>query len=262
MNSFETAHHGFATYPSLKDRLVIITGGATGIGAAMVEAFSAQKARVVFIDIQDSAAEQVVRQLDVDDHVVPVYCHCDLTDVSSLQRSTFEIVDTYGSVDVLINNAADDTRHSVADVTPEFWDQSMAINLKHQFFMSQAVIPGMQKAGRGSIINLSSIGWMIPSTNLPVYVAAKAAVVGMTRTLSHEFGPDNIRVNCIMPGAVATKRQKQLWFTESYAAEILASQALKRMIEPEDVARLSLFLASDDSSAITNQTFVIDAGWI
>jgi NAD(P)-dependent dehydrogenase (short-subunit alcohol dehydrogenase family) len=165
-------------------------------------------------------------------------------------------------VDVLVNNAANDARHSVEEVTPEYWDRAMAVNLRHQFFVSQAVIPAMKKAGRGSIINLSSICWMIPSTGLPVYVTAKAAIVGLTRTLAHELGVDNIRVNCILPGAILTDRQEKLWFTETYKAEILRRQALKRMILPDEVARLALFLAADDSSAITSQSYVIDGGWV
>ena len=165
-------------------------------------------------------------------------------------------------MDVLVNNAANDARHTVEAVTPEYWDQSMAVNLKHQFFAIQAVIPAMKKAGRGSIINMSSISWMIPSVGLPVYITAKAAIVGLTRTLAHELGADNIRVNCVLPGAIFTERQKQLWFTEAYKAEILSRQALKRMISPEEVARLVLFLAADDSDAITNQSYVIDGGWV
>jgi NAD(P)-dependent dehydrogenase (short-subunit alcohol dehydrogenase family) len=138
----------------------------------------------------------------------------------------------------------------------------MQTNLKHQFFMAQAVIPGMRRAGRGAIINMSSIGWVIPSTGMPVYVTAKAAVVGMTRTLAHEVGIDGIRVNCVMPGAICTEKQNKLWFTEEYKKEILQSQAIKKSIPPEEVAKLVLFLGSDDSLAITNQSFVIDAGWV
>jgi NAD(P)-dependent dehydrogenase (short-subunit alcohol dehydrogenase family) len=138
----------------------------------------------------------------------------------------------------------------------------MAVNLQHQFFASQAVIPVMKKAGRGSIINMSSISWIVPSVGMPVYVTAKAAIVGLTRTLAHELGADNIRVNCVLPGAILTDRQKQLWFTEAYQAEILSGQALKRMISPDEVARLVLFLAADDSSAITSQSYVIDVGWV
>ena len=173
-----------------------------------------------------------------------------------------KILQRFGTVDVLVNNAGNDLRHKVDEVTPEFWDRTIAVNLKHQFFMAQAVIPAMRKAHRGSIVNMSSIGWVIPSTSQVVYVTSKAAVVGMTRTLSHELGPDNIRVNCIMPGAILTERQQRLWLTKEYTAEVLANQALKRMIMPDEVARLALFLGADDSSAITNQSCVIDAGWV
>ncbi|HEY1805014.1 MAG TPA: SDR family NAD(P)-dependent oxidoreductase, partial [Terracidiphilus sp.] len=167
-----------------------------------------------------------------------------------------------GAIDVLINNAANDQRHTIEEVTPESFDRSIAVNLRPQFFAVQAVLPAMRKAGRGSIINMSSIAWMIPTTGLPLYIAAKAAIVGMTRTLAHELGPHNIRVNAVLPGAIATERQKQLWYTPEYKAEIMASQALKRDILPDDVARLVLFLASEDSSAITNQSYVIDGGWV
>jgi D-xylose 1-dehydrogenase len=252
----------FAHYPSLRDRVVVVTGGASGIGEAIVEACAMQNARVAFLDIQDAAAEQLMRRIESAGFAAPVYYHCDLTDIATLQRTTEEVLGRFLTVDILVNNAGNDTRHSIEEVSSAYWDQSMAINLKHQFFMAQAVIPAMQKAGRGSIINMSSIGWAIPSRNVPVYVTAKAAIIGMSRTLAHELGAHNIRVNCIMPGAILTERQKQLWFTEAYKAEILASQALKRMILPEEVARLVLFLASDDSAAITSQSYVIDGGWI
>ena len=150
----------------------------------------------------------------------------------------------------------------IEDVTPEYWDRSMALNLRPQFFMIQAVLPAMKAAGRGCIINMTSISWMIPSTGVPLYVAAKAAIVGLTRTLAHELGPANIRVNAVLPGAIATEKQKRLVYTPEYKAEIMASQALKRDILPEDVARLVLFLAADDSSAITNQSYVVDGGWV
>lgn len=253
--------HIFAIYPSLRDRVLIVTGGATGIGAAIVEAFAAQNARICFLDVQDEAALSLIEQLGSSANC-PSYYHCDLTDINALRRTIERILDSFGRVDVLVNNAGNDTRHKFDDVTPEFWDQTMAVNLKQQFFASQAVIPSMRRAHRGSIINMSSIGWMIPSINQSVYVSAKAAIVGMTRTLAHELGGDNIRVNAVMPGAVLTERQKRLWLTEAYTAEVLANQALKRMILPEEVARLVLFLAADDSSAITNQSYVIDAGWI
>ena len=252
----------FATYPSLRNRVVLVTGGATGIGEAIVEAFATQNAQVAFLDIQDEAAEHLTTRLTLGGSTAPVYYHCDLTDIAEVQSTIRIILQKLGTVDVLVNNAGNDTRHKIAEVTSAYWDQVIAANLKHQFFVSQAVIPSMQQANRGSIINVSSIGWVIPSTNQVVYVTAKAAVVGLTRTLSHELGVNNIRVNCIMPGAILTQRQQRLWLTEAYKAEILNNQALKRMILPEEVARLILFLASDDSSAITNQSYVIDAGWV
>ena len=252
----------FATYPSLSGRVVVVTGGASGIGEAIVEAFAMQRAQVAFLDIQDDAAGTLVARLASAGATAPVYYHCDLTDLAAVQQTVEAIVQRFSTVDALVNNAANDTRHTVAEVTPAYWDQSIAVNLRHQFFMAQAVIPSMQKAQRGSIINMSSIGWVIPSTRQVVYVTSKAAIVGLTRSLSHELGADNIRVNCIMPGAILTERQQRLWLTEAYKAEVLANQALKRMILPEEVARLILFLASDDSSAITNQSYVIDAGWV
>jgi D-xylose 1-dehydrogenase len=253
---------GFASYPSLRDRVIIVTGGATGIGESIVEAFAMQNAQVAFLDIQDEPAEKLTKKLTSDGATAPVYYHCDLTDTAEVQRSVQTILDRFHTVDVLVNNAGDDTRHKIVEVTSAYWDQAIAVNLKHQFFMAQAVIPSMQKAQRGSIINMSSIGWLVPSINQVVYITAKAAIVGLTRTLSHELGIDNIRVNCVMPGAILTERQQRLWITEAYKARILANQALKRMILPEEVARLVLFLASDDSSAITNQSYVIDAGWV
>lgn len=252
----------FATYPSLNNRVILVSGGATGIGAAIVEAFAAQQARVVFLDIQDAAAEALINRIQSSGLQAPAYYRCDLTDVAAIQTTTQKILERFRSVDVLVNNAGNDARHKTEEVTSEFWDKTMATNLKHQFFLAQAVIASMKQGGRGSIINMSSIAWAIPSTGVPVYVTAKAAIVGMTRTLAHELGAVGIRVNCVMPGAILTERQKQLWMTDAYKAEILASQALKRLLLPEEVARLVLFLAADDSSAITNQSYAIDGGWI
>jgi NAD(P)-dependent dehydrogenase (short-subunit alcohol dehydrogenase family) len=253
---------GFALYPSLEDRVVVVTGGASGIGAAIVDAFAVQGSQVAFLDVQDDAARGLIAALKAKGTKTPIYSKCDLTDIEALKRTMEEIGAQFPGIDVLVNNAGNDTRHTVEEITSSSWDQLMAVNLKHQFFMAQAVIPGMRRAGRGSIINMSSISWVIPSTDVPVYVTAKAAIVGMTRTLAHSLGNDGIRVNCVMPGAIATERQERLWFTEEYKAEILGRQALKRMIGPEEVARLILFLASDDSSAITNQSYVIDGGWV
>ena len=252
----------FGSYPSLRGRVVMVTGGASGIGEKLVEQFAKQGAKVAFLDIQAEAGEQLVRKMSSNGDMEPYFLPCDLTDIQTVRECVQSVIAKFGTVDVLVNNAANDARHSVEEVTPEYWDRAMAVNLRHQFFVSQAVIPAMKKAGRGSIINLSSISWMIPSTGLPVYVTAKAAIFGLTRTLAHELGADNIRVNCILPGAIVTERQKALWYTEEYKAEILKRQSLKRMIQPEEVARLALFLAADDSSAITSQGYVIDGGWV
>ena len=258
----EDGNSKFARYPSLEGRVVLITGGATGIGESMVTAFARQGARVAFFDIQDEAAKRLVDGLAAEGCIAPLYLHCDLTDVAALRNSVEQVLAACGTVDVLVNNAANDQRHTIEEVTPEYWDRSIAVNLRPQFFMIQAVLPAMRKARRGSIINMSSISWMIPSTGVPLYIAAKAAIVGLTRTLAHELGPDGIRVNAVLPGAIATEKQKRLVYTPEYKAEILESQALKREVLPEDVARLVLFLAADDSSAITNQSYVVDGGWV
>ena len=252
----------FATYPSLQDRTVLVTGGATGIGESIVTHFARQGSRVAFLDILDEPANELVTSLIAESCTAPIYLRCDITDIKALKLSVNEVIAKLGAIDVLVNNAANDQRHATDEVTPEFWDQSMAVNLRPQFFTIQAVLPSMRKAGRGSIINMSSISWMIPSTGVPLYITAKAAIVGLTRTLAHELAPHNIRVNAVLPGAIVTERQKRLWYTPEYKAKIMASQALKRDILPEDVARLVLFLAADDSSAITNQSYIVDGGWV
>ena len=252
----------FATYPSLSGHIVVVTGGASGIGEAIVEAFAQQHAQVVFLDIQDDAAALLIQRIAAAGLPAPKYFRCDLTDVDLIRSTTAAIIQEFHTIDILVNNAANDIRHSVEDVTSDSWDQLIATNLKSQFFMAQGVIPVMRKAAHGSIINMSSIAYLVPSTGMPVYATAKAGIVGLTRTLAHELGQFNIRVNAVLPGAIETDRQKRLWLTDEYRANILARQALKRMIQPDEVARLVLFLASEDSSAITNQSFIIDAGWI
>ncbi len=252
----------YASYPSLAGRAVLVTGGATGIGASIVAHFARQGTRVAFFDIQDESAQKLIDSLKEEIDSEPIYIRCDLTDTQALQDSVRKAIALLGTVDILVNNAANDQRHKIEDVTPEYWDRSIAVNLRPQFFMIQSVLPAMRAAGRGSIINMSSISWIIPSTGVPVYIAAKAAIVGLTRTLAHELGADGIRVNAVLPGAIATEKQRQQVYTPEYKAEIVASQALKRDILPEDVARLVLFLAADDSSAITNQSYVVDGGWV
>src|SRR5436190_3097833 len=252
----------FAKYPSLRDVPVLITGGATGIGAAMVEHFAAQGARVAFLDVDEPEAATLVETVGTSAAHRPVFLHCDLTDIGSLRAAIAKADQRFGPIRVLVNNAANDDRHKFADVTPEYWDQRMDVNLRHHFFAAQAVAPGMTSAVGGSIINMSSIAWMIPSTGLPAYVTAKAGIVGLTRTLARELGGSNIRVNAILPGAIMTGRQRRFWMTPEYIADIMRSQSLKRELVPDDVARLALFLASDESSAITGQNFVIDGGWV
>ena len=217
---------------------------------------------MAFLDIQDEPACRLVKALAAEGCPAPFYLHCDLTDVAALKIAVEQVVAAMGAVHVLVNNAGNDERHSIEDVTPEYWDRSMATNLRPQFFMAQAVLPAMRASGGGSMINMSSISWVIPATGMPVYIAAKAAIVGLTRTLAHELGPANIRVNAVLPGGIFTERQQRLWFTPELKAEIRARQALKRDIMPGDVARLVLFLAADDSSAITNQSYIVDGGWV
>jgi NAD(P)-dependent dehydrogenase (short-subunit alcohol dehydrogenase family) len=252
----------FATYPSLRGRRVLITGGATGIGEAFVLRFAQQGARIAFLDIQDEAAAILTARIAALGHAEPVYLHCDMTDVEAVRAAAAESIAAMGGLDVLVNNAGNDRRHAIEEVTPELWDATMAVNLRHQFFMCQAAIPALRQAGGGSILNMSSIAWMIPSIGLPVYVTAKAAIVGMTRTLAHELGKDNIRVNCLLPGAIVTEKQQRLVLTPEYSAEILASQTLKRHLMPDEVVRMAMFLAADDASGITGQGFVVDGGWV
>jgi NAD(P)-dependent dehydrogenase (short-subunit alcohol dehydrogenase family) len=256
------AHEEFAHYPSLRDRTVLITGGATGIGAAMVEQFALQGSKVGFVDLAANDAQELIERLKGQCEHTPLFLSCDLTDIPALRTTLAEMEDRLGAVRILVNNAANDDRHELSDVTPEYWDNRMAVNLRHHFFAIQSVVPGMRAAGGGSIINMSSIAWVIPSTGLPAYVIAKAAIIGLTRAMAHELGEANIRVNSVLPGAILTERQRRLWWTPEYEAEIMGRQALKRSLMPEDVARTVLFLGSADSSAITNQSYIVDGGWV
>jgi NAD(P)-dependent dehydrogenase (short-subunit alcohol dehydrogenase family) len=249
----------YGVYPSLRGRVVVVSGGASGIGEAVVEAFAVQGARVAFLDILDDAARALVERLD---GMTVTFYHCDLLDIPAVKETCAQIARDQGTVDVLVNNAGNDTRHDLEAVTEEMWDRTLQLNLRHQFFLAQALLPGMRAQKRGSIINLSSIAWMIPSTDLPVYVTSKSAIVGMTRAMAHRVGADGVRVNAVLPGAIATERQRRMWLTPEYTAEILARQALKAELQPADVARMILFLAADDSAAITNQSFVVDGGWV
>jgi NAD(P)-dependent dehydrogenase (short-subunit alcohol dehydrogenase family) len=251
----------FASYPSLKGKLVLVTGGAQGIGAAAVEQFAQQGARVAFLDLADEPARTLIARLSPLVSHPPVYRTCDLTDIPALQSTIAEITTTFGAPGVLLNNAASDDRHRFEEVTPAYWDQRIAINLRHQYFAAQAVIPSLKAAGAGSIINMSSIAPFIPTIDLSIYNMAKAAIVAMTRSLAHELGPFNIRVNSVLPGAILTERQRRMYMSPTYEQQIFSAQHLKRHVLPEEVARLILFLAADDSAAITSQSHIIDAGW-
>jgi len=227
----------------------------------MVEEFALQGARVAFLDIAEESAAGLIKRLSAVPFE-PVFFMCDLTDVAHLRSAIEKIEAQFGAIKVLVNNAASDDRHKFSEVTPEYWDERMNVNLRHYFFAIQAVAPGMARAGGGSIINMSSISWMIPSTGLPAYITAKAGIVGLTRTLSRELGGANIRVNCVSPGAIMTERQRRLWMTPDYLAEIMQRQSLKRELTPEDVADSVLFLASEQSATISGQNLIVDGGWV
>lgn len=249
-----------ATYPSLADKRVIITGGASGIGGALVEAFAAQRARVAFLDVMEAEGSALAETLAATSAHTPLFRRADVTDTAALAATIGEIAAALGGVDVLVNNAASDDRHAIADVTSEYWDQRMAVNLKHQFFASQAVVPAMQRAGGGAIINFGSISWHLGLPDLAIYQTAKAAIEGLTRSLARELGRQNIRVNAIIPGNVQTPRQ-QKWYTPEGEAEIVAAQCLDGRIQPADVAAMALFLASDDARMCTAHNYWVDAGW-
>ena len=245
----------FATYPSLRDQVAFVSGGATGLGAEFVTQLAAQGARVGFVDIQDEAGRALAEQ------VGGLYRHCDVRDVAALQEAIAVTGERLGPVTVLVNNAANDQRQSVETLSVAEWDEFMEVNLRHHFFATQAVVPMMRAAGRGSVVNLGSISAHIDLMDLPVYITAKAGIEGLTRTLARELGPDGIRVNCVLPGWVMTERQLSNWITLEAEASIARNQCLPQKLYPADVARLVLWLAADDSRSCTAQKWVIDAGW-
>ena len=249
----------FARYPSLADRVAFVTGGGSGIGAAIVQALAEQGARVAFVDILEDASRSLIQQLSDVDHQ-PLFIQCDLTDIGALRQAIQRVYQELGPISILVNNAANDERHEVDKVTPDYWDSAMDVNLRHQFFAAQAVRPHMQELGSGTIINFSSIVWVFGGAAFVAYATAKAGVVGLTNSLAREFGADDIRVNAIAPGAVVTERQLRLWYTEQQADELANRQAIKRRLLPEEIARTVLFLASDDSRMITKQCITVDAG--
>ena len=250
----------FAIYPSLRDRVVFITGGASGIGAEHVTQFAAQGAKVAFVDIADDAAHALISRIEAAGHSAPLYQRCDLKDVAALQTTIAEVGRRLGPITVLVNNAANDQRHRFEDVTVEYWDERLATNLRHQFFAIQAVAPMMRSAGGGSIINFGSVSWHSLQGGMPAYTTAKAAVEGLTRGMARDLGPDKIRVNTVIPGWIMTERQITLWLTPEAEENLMQVQCLKEKLVPADVTRMVLWLASDDSRMCTAQLWVVDAG--
>ncbi|AYM79147.1 SDR family oxidoreductase [Janthinobacterium agaricidamnosum] len=251
-----------AKYGSLQGKRVFITGGGSGIGESLVAEFAAQGALVAFVDIAVEASEALCRRLAEAGLTAPLFRHCDITDIASLQAVMAELAQKLGDFDILVNNAANDQRHQAQDVTLEYWNERIAINQRPMFFTCQAVFEGMKRRGGGSIINVSSISWHMKSGGYPVYATTKAAVVGLTRGLARDYGAHNIRVNTVTPGWVMTQRQIDLWVDDAAEAEIKKSQCLPNKLMPQDIAAMVLFLASDDGAMCSSQEFIVDAGWV
>lgn len=250
-----------ARYPSLAGRPVFITGGGSGIGATLVEGFARQGARVAFVDVAEQPSRALAERLAAAGLGRPWLRCCDVSRVADLQSAIADAAREFGDFQVLVNNVASDDRHALLDVTPEYWDQRMAINQRPAFFAIQSVVPGMQRLGGGSIINLGSTGWQTKAAGYPAYATAKSSVNGLTRGLARELGAANIRINVVSPGWVMTERQMRLWLDASGEAELARNQCLPLRVWPEDIAAMVLFLASDQARAITAQEFVVDAGW-
>ncbi len=263
MTGYQTspALERYATYPSLRNKVVFITGGSSGIGADYVVQFAAQGAKVGFVGRNEAAAAEIIAACAAGGYPEPLFIACDLRDIEALRAAIKQTEAAFGVVTGLVNNAASDERHKTEDVTPEYWDDRLQVNLRHQFFAIQAVIPAMRSAGGGSIVNLGSIGWMLKVPDYPAYATSKAAVQGLTRTMAKQLGPDNIRVNCVVPGWIMTEKQQTMWLTPEGEKELLAGQCLKRKLYPPDVTRMILFLIADDSSGCTSQNYVVDGGW-
>jgi D-xylose 1-dehydrogenase len=251
----------FTEYKSLADRVVVITGGASGIGETLVRAFAANSARVAFLDVQQEAGAALAASLHGTVRHPPLFVACDLADIAALRAALEKVRRELGPAAVLVNNAANDQRQTLADVTPDQFDWMMAVNLRHVYFACQAVIPQMIELGHGSIVNMSSLAWMFGTPDLQAYAAAKAAIVGLTNSLARQFGQQGIRVNAIAPGLVLTEKQRRLWFQDdAKLAQAVSRQSIPVTIEPADIARVALFLAADDSRMITKQTLAVNGG--
>ena len=251
----------FARYPGLKDRAVFITGGGSGIGAAITECFLDQDAKVCFVEIDDVASRKLCADLKSQYRREPLYIKCDIRDIAALRKAIADSSRQLGPFSILVNNAANDMRHSWREVEPDYWDDRMAINLRPLFFTIQAIAPMMEKLGGGSIINFGSISWKIANGDMPAYVTAKAAIHGLTRGMARDLGQAGIRVNTVLPGWVMTERQLRLWLDDEGQKTIDRSQCLKGRLQPVDLARMALFLASDDARMCSAQEFIVDGGW-
>ena len=252
----------FATYPSLKDRVVLVTGGGSGIGASIVEHFCAQGSKVGFVDIAETASRKLVDDTEAKGYRAPAFKMCDLRDITALRRVIGEFAQEFGTITVLVNNAANDDRHPIDEVTEAYWEDCMQTNLRHQFFAAQEVYKGMKAAGGGAIINLGSISWHLSQGGMPAYVTAKAAIEGLTSGLARDFGPHEIRVNCVIPGWIMTQRQIDLWLTPEAEKELMKRQCLKQKLYPPDIARMVLWLAAADSARCTARFFYVDGGCV
>lgn len=257
MNLVPTAAH----YPSLQGRRAFVTGGGSGIGAAIVESLAAQGARVAFVDVAEAPSAELAARIAADGRPAPWWRRCDVRDVGALQRAMADAAAELGDFHVLVNNVASDERHHWDEVTPEYWDDRMAINQRPAFFAIQAVVPGMQRLGGGSIVNLGSTGWQLKEGGYPCYAVAKSSVNGLTRGLARPLGAHGIRINTVTPGWVMTERQVQLWLNAESEAELKRGQCLADKLQPQDIAAMVLFLAADDSRLCTAQEFRVDGGW-
>lgn len=256
------AEQRYASYPSLRDRVVFVTGGGSGIGASIVEHFCAQGSRVSFVDIDAASATKLADDVAALGHPRPRFIACDLKDIEALRRAIRSVIEADGPIRVLVNNAANDDRHPLDGITTAYFDDRIAVNIRHQLFAAQAVRKPMAEAGGGSIINMGSISYMLGQGGMACYSLAKAAVWGLTRSLATDLGPENIRVNMVVPGWVMTERQKKLWLTPESEAEMMRGQCLKRHLMPADLARLVLFFGADDSAMCTAQAYIVDGGWL
>ena len=251
-----------AIYTDLKDKRVFITGGGTGIGASIVEHFCEQKAEVYFIDINEKASNELVLKCKNKEISIPNFIKCDLLDIKKLQNVLLKIIEENGPIEILINSAANDERHNIEDVTEKYWNDRMNINLRHYFFTVQSVRKSMIKNNGGVIVNIGSASWMIGQGGMAAYTAAKSGVVGLTRSFARDLGKYNIRVNSVVPGWTITERKLEKWLTAESEDDMMKKQCIKRRLMPSDIAKVVLFFASDQSSGCTNQSYIVDNGWL